>query len=256
MTHAKRRDTGWGAIAAGYADGFTGKGDSYHARVILPGVLRLIDPSAYRRVLEVGCGDGFFAAALAEAGAEVAACDIAAPMIEAAKKRSSAVEWAVAPANDLSRWQDESFDAVLIALALQNIEDYQGAIAEAARVLAEAGELILILNHPAFRIPQKSSWGWDEETGTQYRRVDGYLSESRATIDMDPGKGTGAHRTTISFHRPLQVYGKALAKHGFAIAGIEEWISDRESQPGPRAAAENGARKEFPLFLMLRAVKI
>jgi hypothetical protein len=35
------------------------------------------------------------------------------------------------------------------------------------------------------------------------------------------------------------------------LSGIGEWYSHKESQPGPRAKAENRARKEFPLFLAL-----
>ena len=59
----------------------------------------------------------------------------------------------------------------------------------------------------------------------------------------------------MSYHRPLQLYMKELAKHGFVLAGLEEWISHRLSEKGPRAKAEDRARKEFPLFLMLNARK-
>ena len=46
-----------------------------------------------------------------------------------------------------------------------------------------------------------------------------------------------------------------LAKAGLLVAGLEEWISDRQSGPGTQAAEENRTRKEFPLFLCLTAVK-
>ena len=72
---------------------------------------------------------------------------------------------------------------------------------------------------------------------------------------MTPGK-QGGKEFTVSFHRSLQDYAKALRAGGFAIIRIEEWISHRESQPGPRAVAENAARKEFPLFLAFEAIKI
>ncbi|MEK7110640.1 MAG: SAM-dependent methyltransferase, partial [Patescibacteria group bacterium] len=116
------------------------------------------------------------------------------------------------------------------------------------------GRLILVMNHPAFRIPGETSWGWDEAAEQQYRRVDGYLSEARAKIEMHPGKKNGEH--TISFHRPLQVYAKALVKSGFAITRIEEWISPKTSSPGPRAKEEDRIRKEIPMFLCLEAKKL
>jgi hypothetical protein len=40
------------------------------------------------------------------------------------------------------------------------------------------------------------------------------------------------------------------------IDALEEWPSHKTSTSGPRAAAENTARKEIPMFLALRAVKI
>lgn len=37
--------------------------------------------------------------------------------------------------------------------------------------------------------------------------------------------------------------------------GLEEWISDKKSQPGPRSESEDKARKESPLFLFIEAKK-
>ena len=109
----------------------------------------------------------------------------------------------------------------------------------------------------AARIPGRTSWEWDEATKTQYRRVNAYLSDSRAMIDMHPSLsrdgGAARGKQTVSFHRPLQVYVKALAKHGFAIVKLEEWISHKKSEPGPRAKEEDRSRKEIPLFLYLEA---
>ncbi|HHW27302.1 MAG TPA: hypothetical protein GXX23_08195 [Firmicutes bacterium] len=115
-------------------------------------------------------------------------------------------------------------------------------------------------------LSKASSWEWDPQTGDQYRRIDRYLSEQTVKIDMHPGKtaargakspsgkpAPGSLDQTLSFHRPLQSYFKHLTNQGFAITRLEEWISHKKSQPGPRAAAENRARKEIPLFLFIEA---
>jgi ubiquinone/menaquinone biosynthesis C-methylase UbiE len=248
-------DTGWGEVADEYEAGFIKNPQSYHVTVILPNLLRIVEPTKGMRILEVGCGDGFFADAFAKAGAQVVGSDIAKEMVERAKIKNPNIRWYAAPADKLEFAQDASFDVVVVVLAIQNIENLSGAIAEAKRVLVPGGSLIFVLNHPVFRIPKKSSWGWDEENAVQYRRLDSYLSESSEEIDMDPGKSVGK-RITHSFHRPLQLYIKVLAKHGFAVVGFEEWISNKKSQNGPRQAAEDIARKEFPLFLMMKAQKL
>ena len=73
-------------------------------------------------------------------------------------------------------------------------------------------------------------------------------------IQMHPGDAPDDF--TLSFHRPLQVYVKGLRKAGFTVDMLEEWISNKKSEPGPRAAAENKARKEIPLFLLIGAIKV
>ena len=109
------------------------------------------------------------------------------------------------------------------------------------------------MNHPAFRIPKQSSWEYDDKKKVQFRRVDQYIADSRTAIDMHPGMKNSPQ--TLTFHRPLQYYFKLLSKAGFAVDKLEEWISHKESDSGPRALAENRARKEIPLFLYLRAIK-
>jgi len=60
---------------------------------------------------------------------------------------------------------------------------------------------------------------------------------------------------TVSFHRPLQFYFKALNKNNLLVSRLEEWNSHRTSEAGPKKEAEDTARREFPLFLFLEPVK-
>jgi hypothetical protein len=108
--------------------------------------------------------------------------------------------------------------------------------------------------HPAFRSPKETSWGWDEKEAVQYRRVDKYLLPRKHPIVTHPGKKTGEY--TWTFHKPLQDYVHALAQAGLYVNALEEWPSHKTSTSGPRAAAENTARKEIPMFLAIRAVKV
>ncbi|NJL31655.1 MAG: hypothetical protein HC898_08505 [Phycisphaerales bacterium] len=36
---------------------------------------------------------------------------------------------------------------------------------------------------------------------------------------------------------------------------MEEWVSHKRSDPGPRAEAEDFSRSQIPMFLAIRAVK-
>ena len=253
-----QKDTSWNKVAPWYDELLEESPDSFQAKVILPNILRILKIKASMQIIDIACGQGYFSRAFALAGAKVTGVDIAPDLIKKAGERSSKdISFHVARADKLAFAKDNSFDAGVIILALQNIENLSGTLAEASRVLKPSGRLVIVLNHPAFRIPQRSSWDWDSKIGRQYRRIEAYLKEYKIEIDMTPGeKDKSKKQKTISFHRPLEAYFKSLSSTGFAIAGLEEWVSHKKSQKGPRATEEDRIRKEIPMFLMLEAKKI
>lgn len=250
---AKKKTTSWGGVAHWYDTLLAGT-DTYQARVILPNILRAMAIKKGEKVLDLACGTGFFTRAFFQEGADATGVDLGKQLILIAKKESpKEINYYSHSAEDLSIFEDNSFNKIVIVLAIQNIEAPHKVFKECARVLVPRGKLFIVLNHPAFRIPKASSWGFDEETKTQYRRIDSYMSDSKVEIEMNPSKKGGA--TTVSFHRPLQYYFKTLANSGFAVTRLEEWLSHRESEVGPRKKAEDKARKEIPMFLFLDVLK-
>lgn len=246
-----KASTSWGIVASWYDEMIRDK-DSYQNKVILPNLLRILRPQKGQTILDIACGQGFFSRAFAEAGAKVIGADISPELIALAKRQVPQAEFHTTPAHNLPFLKNASVDTATIVLALQNIENVHDVFKECARILKPNGRLLLVLNHPCFRIPKQSSWGFDEKEKVMYRRLDEYLSESKVKIQMHPGQNP--NEQTLSFHRPLQFYFKSLGKHGFSVTRLEEWNSHKKSEPGPRAKAENQARKEIPLFLFLGAV--
>lgn len=247
-----KSDTSWDNVAEWYDDLLETSQDSYQKNVILPNILRLLNLKKKDRVLDLACGQGFFARQFAQTGAHITGADASAELIALARARSSKqIVYHLLSADKLNGIAPGSFDAITIILALQNIKNIAGVFSECRRVIAPRGRVVMVINHPAFRIPQHSSWGWDNARHAQYRRIDSYLTESRIAIDMHPG--FKQKETTLSFHRPLQTYVNTLAKHDFAVTRMEEWVSHRVSMKGPRQVAENRIRKEIPLFLMIEA---
>ena len=252
---SKNKDTSWGKVADWYHEMLEDDAGTYQKDVILPNLMRAMGLKKDESVLDIACGTGYFAREFIKSGAKISACDISPELITIAKENSpKEIAFFVSPADKIAETEDKSVDKISVVLAIQNIENLAEVLKECSRILKNGGKLFIVMNHPAFRIPQKSHWGFDEENKIQYRRLDAYMSDSKAEIEMRPGMKTG--EKTFSFHRPLQVYFKALKKNGFCASGLEEWISNKKSQKGPRAEAENKSRKEFPMFLFLEAVKI
>lgn len=255
-----KNNTSWGNVAPSYDSSFSESPDSYQKHVILPNILRMVAPEASDKILDLGCGSGFFSSALAEAGAEVLGADISPELIEIARKKnkSDRLKFEVSSAEKFSS-NPETFNKAIIVLAIQNIEDVKKTLENCFKALKSGGKLFIVMNHPAFRIPKASSWAFDEAQRKQYRRIDAYLSESKEKIDMNPGSQGGADaknkKFTISFHRSLQYYFKLFHNTGFSVKRLEEWTSHRKSEAGPRAKEEDRMRKEIPLFLAIELSK-
>lgn len=246
------KSTSWGNVANWYNDLIGKDQDSYQKKLILPNLIRLVEAKKEEVIVDLACGQGYFSQEFAKLGARVIGVDISPELINIARQDKS-VEYRVASADKLDFLQNSSVDKTVIILSLQNIENVSDVIREVSRVLKPKGKLYLVLNHPTFRIPKASSWGWDD-TKIQYRRLDAYLSESKEAIQMHPGDNP--REKTTSFHRPLQFYFKALGKNNLFVSRLEEWSSHRISEPGPKKEAEDTARREFPLFLFIEALRI
>ena len=251
------KDTSWSSVAGWYDELIEQSPDSYQKNVLMPNLIRIVAPKKGMTILDVACGQGYFSRAFQHNGATVIGYDISRELIDLAKKQvTKDMTFYVSPADSMPFMADNSVDVAVIILALQNIENLAGTLAECSRVLRRGGRLVAVLNHPAFRIPGRSSWAWDDKTNAQYRRLDGYMSDSQNKIDMTPGEKIPAKKTfTLSFHRPLQSYFKALTKANLSVIRLEEWISHKKSLPGPRAAEEDRMRKEMPMFICLEARK-
>ena len=245
-----KKDSSWGKVANWYDELLEGDDDTYQTQVILPNLMRILELKPGEKVVDIACGQGFFSRACLKEGASPTGADISTELIKIAREKTGReIPFYVAQSHKLDFAKDSSFDTALIILAIQNIEQMDATFAEVGRVLKMGGRMIIVLNHPAFRVPKHSSWEFDNDQQIQYRRVDKYLSGEKVMIDMHPGMKNS--EKTISYHRSLQDISKSLRKNGFVISRLEEWISHRSSEKGPRQKTEDVARKEIPLFMAL-----
>lgn len=143
--------SGWNAVDAtddpesfrSYLDAVTSR---ERMRALKRRSYRLLSPTAGDRLLDVGCGTGDDAAALAdEVGPEgsVVGVDNSTAMVEEARGRTSdspAVSFRVADAESLP-FEDGSFDACRADRVLQHLERPRDAFAELRRVTRAGGRV-------------------------------------------------------------------------------------------------------------------
>lgn len=254
----KKNTTSWGKVASWYDELLESSDDTYQEKLIKPNLLRILNPADGQEILDVGCGQGYFAREIAKTGAKVLGIDIGGELIKIAKEKSGVNEkYLVLSAENLLSITNGRFDAAICVLALQNIKNFSAAILEISRVLKPGGRCVLVINHPTFRIPGASEWGFDEQKNIQYRRINSYMSEISQSVDMTQGvQNEKMKKFTMSFHRPLQTYFKAFFKAGLVTVRLEEWMSHKISDKGARKVAEDKSRKEIPLFMCIELKKI
>jgi SAM-dependent methyltransferase len=94
------------------------------------------------RVLDVGCGAGWFAGELAAAGFDVVAVEVAEEPLRRARERFGELEFLLVGERELP-FASGSFDGVWLGEVLEHVQDGIGLLAELVRVLVPGGRLAL-----------------------------------------------------------------------------------------------------------------
>jgi ubiquinone/menaquinone biosynthesis C-methylase UbiE len=249
--------TSWDHVAGWYDKLVGDEGSDYHRHVVLPAAMRMLDPQPGERLLDLCCGQGVFSRQLAQTPvAEVLGVDASPALIQAARQRGGAdkVRYVVADARHLGDLADARFDGAACLMAVHDVDDIEAMFRGMAAALKPAGRAVVIFMHPCFRVPRQSSWEWDDQKKTQYRRLDRYASPLTIPIATHPGSDPGTH--TLFFHRPLAAYFSALGQAGLAVVACEELFSHHKSEPGGHSRGENRSRQQFPVFLAVKAIKL
>ena len=105
------------------------------------------------RVLDLGCGDGAFTAALAPQVASVVGADVAEAALRRARRRSPVIPFELVPLNGPLPFDVGAFDLVWSTEVIEHVADTARWLSEVRRVLAPAGRLLLTTpNHSRLRL--------------------------------------------------------------------------------------------------------
>jgi SAM-dependent methyltransferase len=95
------------------------------------------------RVLDVGCGEGQFAAELAGAGFAVVAADVAEEPLRRARLSHPDLDLLVLPEEGTWPLADAGFDVVWAGETIEHVADTAGWLSEVRRVLRSGGSLLI-----------------------------------------------------------------------------------------------------------------
>lgn len=197
-----------------------------------------------KRVVDLGCGFGWFARYARSAGAaSVLGLDISQKMIARAKAdtRDEAITYGIADLEEL-QLPAASFDFAHSSLAFHYVSNFVRLVAMVHRALVPGSHFVFTIEHPIFMAPRNAGWSTDSE-GRRIWPLDSYAVEGSRTTDW-LAKGV------VKQHRRLGTTINTLIAAGFTIRYVEEWAP---SEPDLAEHPEWAEELDRPTFLLVTA---
>ena len=203
-----------------------------------PATLSLIPDVNGLRVLDAGCGPGFYSEWLLDHGANVTAIDVSPKMITQAQKRlgDRATIRLADLESPLDFIEDNAFDFILSALTVDYVKDWTRLFNEFNRILKLNGRIVFSCGHPF----------WEHQLISD----SDYYTVSRAE---QVWTSFGIDVAVAWYRRSLGAVVSALTDNGFVI--------ERLLEPGPNEKTKQASERiynnltQLPFFLMIRARK-
>lgn len=203
--------------------------------------LRLLGHVEGKRILDLGCGAGSNAIALARAGAKVIGVDPSADQIAAARTAAEQAEVRLelhhSPLAELAFIRADTIDAVVSAYGLATVEDIDRVFRQVHRVLRPEMPIVLSLPHPAFAVADP------DDTLRAVRRS--YWDSGPISADEDRGV-TDVPRTISALFTSL----------GRANFRVDTLLEPEPNPRGPRSRRWTDLMTLLPATLIIRARKL
>lgn len=203
-----------------------------------PYMLSVFDDFRGKKVLDAGCGTGFYSKFAIEKKAEVIAVDASQKMLDHVNETisSSALNLYKADlANGLPFVQNDSQDYIICSLALHYIENWETIINDFYRILKKNGKIYISTHHPFadYLLLKKKSY------------FDTYLVEDTWGSGKKPFK-------VFYYTRPLTELLSPILKSAFKILSITEPLPTTECKIlAPKIYKKLNEQPAF-LFLILQ----
>jgi len=207
------------------------------------------------RVLDMGCGQGFFSRQLAQAGAEVVGVDLSERQVANAarheREKPLGIEYIVMDATQVAdRWGEGSFDMVTACMSLHDMPEPGRALKAAHRLLKGNGRCVFSAVHPVMDAPVRA-WERDSSGRKTMYKIGRYFDEGPAVCHWYMAR-LDRYWTTPIVRLTIDGWSRLAAEAGFLIRRIYE----------PRPSVEDLERwpalddcRDFPSFVILDLVK-
>lgn len=208
-----------------------------------PALRNLLPDLRGLRVLDLGCGYGWFCRWARQNGAaHVLGIDVSDKMLQRARAALQH-EGIVYRRADLEHVDllASSFDAAYSSLAFHYLTNFEECVSRIHRALVPGGRLVFSVEHPIVTASHNPQWL--PAAGGNVWPVDHYFDEG-------PRSTNWLVDSVIKQHRTIGTYLNTLVRSGFTIAHAEDWGPTKE-QVAARPEWED--ERQRPLFFLVAA---
>jgi 2-polyprenyl-3-methyl-5-hydroxy-6-metoxy-1,4-benzoquinol methylase len=229
--------------------------DYYRWRVHGPALLQACGDVKGARVLDLGCGEGYFARELARSGAQVVGIDLSDEQVSNAQKSETSdplgIEYRCMSASAIDGvFAACSFDLVTACMALQDMGEVSTVLQSACAVLRPQGRMLFSAPHPATDMPFRE-WERDDRGNKMFLKVGRYFETGPSVMQWNMSRLVYQWSTPF-WRRTLQEWSDAIAEAGFLIRRIYE---PRPSEDDVAIQPEVSDARDFPYFLIFDLVR-
>lgn len=198
-----------------------------------------------QRVLDLGCGYGWFARWARDSGAAyVKGVDISAKMISRAREAemnlspTREIQYEVADIESITfgnssssgQKEKEAYDLVYSSLTLHYIEDLSRLYREIHAALETGDKFVFSVEHPICSAPVNPGPDWksiqeEGEGGGQEHKIWPLNRYSDEGWRVTSWLGVDGVR---KYHRTVETYVQLLLQNGFALTGFRDWVPSLE----------------------------
>lgn len=172
-------------------------------------IIEELDPKDGDRILDVGCGDGFYLHLLSNLGLDLdlTGCDFDPNALKSAKKNLKGKKVKLIQADLMKKlpFKDKSFDKIVMSEVAEHLPDDVGGLREVYRVLKPGG--VLCLSVPNANYP----FLWDPVN---------WVLEHLFGTHIKTGFWAGIWNQHLRLYTPLQIK-KVVQKAGFKVGKVE-----------------------------------
>jgi len=210
-----------------------------------PTLESLLPSMAGARVLDLGCGFGWFSRWAVGAGAgSVVGVDLSERMLARARSETtdSRITYLHADLDNIE-FERANFDLAFSSLTLHYVRGLSALFDKVHGALRSGGRLVFSAEHPILLAPSSPDWRSFGTAGDVVWPLNRYLEEGPRAVDW---LGSSVEKQ----HRTVATYLNSLIRTGFTIRHVEEWGPSLEQV---RERPEWAVERNRPYFLLVAA---